>query len=236
MSTEMRVVAVKRLSLAYAPQPWAFAQTQRAAIERHFGELRRTKPALWNGRVLLVHDLRVAEAVLHGACFDTDYASFLAWRDWGFPDASVKNVFAMGALQAGDGGFLLGVMASHTANAGKIYFPAGTPEPDDVRDGEVDLTGNVWRELEEETGLTAADVEAEPGWHAVFAGPRIAIMKRLHAREPAEELRARILRHLARVPKAELADIHIVRGPEDLSPMVLPFISAILEHVWAGRQ
>jgi hypothetical protein len=39
--------------------------------------------------------------VMRGASFETDYASFLAWRDWGCPDAGVCNVFAAAALRAG---------------------------------------------------------------------------------------------------------------------------------------
>ncbi len=50
----------------------------------------------------------------------------------------------MGAVRASDGAFLLGVMGAHTANAGKIYFPAGTPDPDAMSSGEtVDLAGSV---------------------------------------------------------------------------------------------
>ena len=121
------VVRIERLELAFAPRPWAFAENRRAEIMQHFDALRREKPALWNGRVLLLQDHAVAAGVFRGDYFETDYASFVAWRDWGFPDASVRNCFSLGALRAADGSFLLGVMGSQTLNAGKVYFPAGTP-------------------------------------------------------------------------------------------------------------
>src|SRR6266576_268539 len=85
--------------------------------------------------------------------FEVDFASFIAWRDWGFPDKSVRNCFPMAALRSSDGAFLLGVMGSHTATAGQIYFPAGTPDPNDINGNTVDLERGVIRELIEETGL-----------------------------------------------------------------------------------
>ena len=89
------------------------------------------------------------------------------------------------------------------------------------------------REIGEETGLTPADFEAQPGWITVLAGPRIPQVKTLHARETAAVLRGRILAHPARQAQPELADIRIARGPPDLAPMMPPFVTAFLTHVWS---
>src|SRR5216110_854627 len=76
------------------------------------------------------------------ADIDADFADVLAWRDWGFPDRSVFNGFGMGALRCSDDAFVLGEMGHHTANAGRIYFPSGTPDPDDIRNGAIDIAGS----------------------------------------------------------------------------------------------
>jgi 8-oxo-dGTP pyrophosphatase MutT (NUDIX family) len=231
--TELSIVPLARLSLAFAPKPWAFAHERRSEIDAYFAGLREKKPQLYNGRVLLLHEASLSDDVLRGACFETDYASFLAWRDWGFPDPMVRNCFAMGALRTADDAFLLGVMGPHTANAGRIYFPAGTPDPNDVRpDGTVDLEGSVTRELGEETGLTPRDYRMEPGWMLVPAGPRYALFKLLHAPETAEVLRRRVLDYLAAEQEPELAGVHIVRSPADLNESIPPFMGAFIRHMW----
>ena len=51
---------------------------------------------------------------------------------FGFPASNACNGFSMAALRGADGAFLLGEMSPHTASAGAIYFPAGTPERQDV--------------------------------------------------------------------------------------------------------
>jgi 8-oxo-dGTP pyrophosphatase MutT (NUDIX family) len=229
---ELAVVPVARLELAFEPRPWPFAEARRAEIDAYFAELRRQKPALWNGRVLLMHRFALSDGTFRGAYLETDYASFLAWRDWDFPDRLVWNCFGMGAVRASDGAFLLGVMGAHTANAGQTYFAAGTADPDDVVDGAVDLDGSVRRELAEETGLDAQRMDAEPGWHAVFAGPRIAMLKVLRAPETAATLRARVLHYLGAQTRPELADVRLVRSRADLDPSFPQHVIAFFDYVW----
>lgn len=227
------IVPIQRLELAFAPQPWPFASERRGEIDAHFAALRRSNPTLWNGRVLMLYEHAIRGAVFHGAYLETDFASMLAWRHWDFPDANVKNCFAMGALQASDDAFLLGVMGAHTSSPGMIYFPAGLPDLSDIDGPRVDLARSVMREIGEETGLAPADFEAEKGWTAVLAGPRIAHIKVLHARQTAAALRQRILANLARETQPELADIRIVHGPADFDPMMPPFVTEFLTYIWS---
>jgi hypothetical protein len=226
-------VAIDRLELGIAPYPWPFAQARRGEIDAHFATLRQSVPDLWNGRVLLMKDAAVAGGVLRGTFFETGFADFMAWRDWGFPDPSVVNCFAMGALRGSDGAYLLGVMSAFTANAGRIYFPAGTPDLSDISGDTVDLLGSVLRELEEETGLATQDFSVAPDWTAVVRGPRLALMKAVAAGRPAEDLRQAVLGHLAGETRPELADVRIVRSPADFDPAMPEFVTAYLSYVWA---
>jgi hypothetical protein len=226
------VVRLTRAELRFAPRPWPFAQARRAEIDAHFATLSRGNPHAFNGRVLMLHTFAIEDAVLRGAYFETDFASFIAWRDWAWPDMSVRNCFGQAALRAADGAFVLGVMAAHTMNAGRVYFPSGTPDLEDVVGDRVDLDGSVLRELAEETGLTAADVSLDPGWHAVLAGPRLAMLKPVRSPLCADELRARILAHTAGEAHPELADVRIARGPSDLDDMMPAFIKDYLLETW----
>jgi hypothetical protein len=234
MKTPAAVFRVDRLDMSFVPKRWEFADTRRAEIDELFVELKREKPALWNGRVLLLHHQVVSGGVFTGQFLEADYASFAAWNAWGRPAAGVRDCFAAAALMARDGAVLLGVMAGHTRNAGWIYFPCGTPDPDDVVGGKVDFDRSMRRELMEETGLDAARFAAEPGWTAVVDGATIMLVKPLRSNEDAAALRAGMLEHLAREATPELADIRIVRGPADFDPAMPSFVTAFLSHHFAG--
>jgi 8-oxo-dGTP pyrophosphatase MutT (NUDIX family) len=230
------IVPIERLELSLSGQSWAFSESRRAAIDARFAELQAENPALWNGRVLMLHEHAIAGRVFRGSYLAVDYASFLAWQRWGCPEAGAKDCFAQGALCAADGAWLLGVMAPHTAHAGEIYFPSGTPDANDVVGTAVDLEGSVRREVREETGLTPADYAAASGWRTVLGGPLIAHMKVLQLREDAASARARILRFLASESRPELSDIYVARGPGDLDARMPAFVRAFLEDAWAtGR-
>lgn len=233
--TSDSLTIIDTIDLRLDPRPWAFADRHRAEIAAHFARRRAITPALWNGRVLLMHRHAIIDGVLTGSFLQVDYAAFLAWQDWGHPAEGVLNTFALGALRSADGALLLGIMGPHTANAGSIYFPGGTPDPSDVSaDGRVDLVANVMRELAEETGLTADDLVPQRGWTLCISGARMALIKELQSDLPAAALRQRIERHLATEATAELAAIYVARGPADIHPRMPEFMRRFLRHYWSA--
>ncbi len=235
MTEAVSVVHLDRLHLTFAPKPWAFATERRAEIDAWFAARQRENPALWNGRVLLLHDHAMADGVFSGRYLETDFASFAAWRAWGRPTAAIRDCFGAAAIITADGACLLGVMGPHTINSGRIYFPCGTPDLDDLVGDHVDLDLSVRRELNEETGLDVAEFNAEPGWTAVFDESLIAHIKVLRSRDSATALRQRVLDYLARERQPELADIRIVRSPADFDPAMPRFVTAFLAHRFAVR-
>jgi 8-oxo-dGTP pyrophosphatase MutT (NUDIX family) len=234
MKDAASVFHIDRLELSFVPKPWAFAKNQRAEIDAFFEGLRREKPEIWNGRVLLLHHQVVADGVLRGEYLETDYASFAAWRHWGRPAAGVRDCFGAAAVATAEGAFLLGVMGPHTVNDGQIYFPCGTPDPHDLVGDKVDLEQSVQRELKEETGLNVTEFEAEPGWTMVVDGPLIAQIKVLRSKKTAAVLRERILAHLGSERHPELADIRIVGKLADIDPAMPRFVTSFLASRLAG--
>lgn len=227
------IIALDRADIAVERFSWPFATDRHGDIDRYFTELKRQRPGVWNGRVLLLNRYAIADRTFQGACFETDYASFITWRNNEFPDPAVFNFFAAAALRSADGAYLLGEMGSHTAGAGRTYFPCGTPEPADLGPGgTIDLDDNLARELLEETGIAISELDAEPGWILVHDRCFLGFMKRLTARDDADALRARIRRHIAADAQAELADMRIVWEPADMDARMPPSVVAFLEREW----
>lgn len=226
----IRVEEVTSLALRCGAEPWAFEEQNRAAIARHWQGLVAANPRLWNGRTLLCRDARLEQGCFTGDFVEADYASFVAWRDWGRPDAGVTNCFGVPAAFTREGALLVGVMAEWTLNAGKAYPPAGSLEPKDVRpDGMIDLHGNMRAELLEETGLDLAD--ARPGaMAAIFDGPRLAIVQRLDFPLSFTEIARRFAAHAAAEPHQELARLEALHGAAEVDHRMPPYVGALLRH------
>jgi 8-oxo-dGTP pyrophosphatase MutT (NUDIX family) len=238
-SAQIAFAEVDAIESRYHARDWPFAQARAGEIASHWAALRRERPGLFDGRVLLADEWRV-EARASGPAlvtrhFDAPFSAFLAWRDFGFPDSSVRNCFAAAVLMARDGAYVLGRMGAQTANAGRVYFPCGTPDMSDLRAGGVDLAGSVLRELEEETGLAPGEVACDPGWTLVFEGARLACMKIVRSPLPAEALVARIEAFLRAQKEPELCGVHVARGPGDLLPAMPPFTRAFLARRFAAQ-
>lgn len=233
-SNSEKVVHVDRLELAYKPQRWAFADSNRSAIDALFAETQAKKPALFNGRVLLMHRCTVENGVMNGAFLEADYASFTYWIATGRPQAEIYDCFGAAAVMSADGAFLLGEMAAHTYNAGQIYFPCGTPDRNDLVGQRVDFDMSVRRELKEETGIDSAELTDEPGWTLAFDGEVICAIKVMRSRLKADALRAQILNYLAREREPELADIRIIRSPRDFNDKMRSFARVFLAQRFAA--
>ena len=94
------IVEIDRAEIALEIWPWPFATDSSADIDRYFAELQSRRPGVWNGRVLLLNRYAIAGRALRGTCFETDYSSFITWRDREFPDPGVYNFFAAAVLRA----------------------------------------------------------------------------------------------------------------------------------------
>lgn len=228
------------IRLTLRPGQWPFAEDMRPKIEANWAARIAANPHLWNGRVLgtvapgLPGGVSIEDGVLTGDVVEGDFASFVAWRDWGFPEVGMRNLFGSALIVSADNALILGVMASTTVNAGRIYPPGGSLEPADVGpDGRVGVIQSIERELMEETGLAAA--EATVGETLVaFDGPRISIGRVLRFAEDAGALIERIMGNLDRQEERELERVIAIRTLDDAAlPSITDYSRAFAARLFA---
>jgi len=223
MNGDLLITRVARVEARCEPMEWPWARQNQEAIQANWQRRLAKTPKMFNGRVLLLRDVELTDNLCRNTYFEVDFADFIGWLDMRNPDPSVANGFAMGALRGSDGAFICGVMGRDTANAGRVYFPAGTPDRSDLRpDGSVDLATSLTRELFEETGLGEGDYHVEDEWIIVQRWPSVALMRMVTLPVPAEEGAAKIRRTIASQERPELSDVRIIRGPGDIDPATMP--------------
>lgn len=223
MSDDALIRRVARIEARCAPFEWPWAGQNRNLIEANWKRRTADKPKMFNGRVLLLRNVEFEQDLCRNTYFETNYADFIAWIDGGYPDKSIANGFAMGALRGSDGAYICGVMAGHTVNAGRIYFAAGTPDLSDLRpDGSVDLAASLTRELLEETGLSEGDYHVEDEWIIVQRWPTVALLRLVTLPMPAADGAERIRAAIAAQDEPELQDVRVIRGPQDIDPQKMP--------------
>ena len=227
--------------LVASGQGWAFAREQTEAIEAHWRKRLVTHPGYFNGVVYAMADgdtlgSAFEDGVFSAALVATDFKSFLYWKESGYPQAGIRDAFGSAILRSSEGHVLLGRQSAGNINAGQAYLPGGFIDQRDVAaDGTIDIGASIARELEEETGLTAGEVQAEPGLRIITIGHQVSMAREFRSALGADELRALILSRIGVDAEAELMDMVIVRALADLSEVeVPPYTALALKHVFAA--
>lgn len=232
--TDISFHDIDTIDAAMEPFDWELPRTHAREIEAYWQKTAEGKTHFFNGTVLIQHRGMVEGRVFRAAYAPVEYKHFLGFLKLELPSPGIRNGFGMAALRSRDGAFLLGQMGPGTANAGMIYFAAGTPDLGDVRDGRVDIAGSVIREMCEETGLTEADVTIGQGWTCLMLERRVAFMRPVTIDLPADDARALMLDRMRRLKEEELSDIVIIRpGDSTRDARMPPFMQAYLEREFA---
>ena len=104
-------------------------------------------------------------------------------------------------------------MGAHTVNAGRVYFAAGSFEPEDFPRRPVDPHGNMVREVKEETGLDICGRRARGARHYALSTERgTVIFRRYLLDADADEIAARIRDFVAGESEPEIEEPVIIRN------------------------
>lgn len=224
-----QVSAVRAFRARVADETWPWAQDNAEEIARHWQERIAQRPSLYDGRVLVARELAIRDDVLESRHVVVPFSALLCWRDRAFPEAGACNAFGAAVVVSSDGAVLVGRMSAHTANAGSIYFPAGTPDLGDVQGDVLDIEGSILRELEEETGLGADHLHPSEERWLVRDGAIACCARRIDTGLSARELADLTRAHLLRESEPELDGIFLLHRRSEADPVAVPaYVRALL--------
>ena len=127
-------------------------------------------------------------------------------------------------------------MSSHNAVAGRVYFPAGSIDDNDVVNGHADYETNMAREVCEETGIKLGDAKVEAKTHLVTADGSIALFRRYYFDLSTAELLKQIEANLAQQAEPELSEIIPVTQPGAMGPATPSYVRAFADWHFDNQQ
>ncbi len=232
---EGNVERVSVCDLRVVGRAWPYMHENAAAIDAHWQARTAANPRMFNGRIYVLASSDACPGRFSGELIKVDFKSFLHWKDSGYPDAGVHDVFGSALIRSAEGHVLLGRQRAGNLNAGLAYPPGGFIDERDVGDGlSIDIRSSTARELAEETGLDPRDFAIAPGYWLTRIGPMVSFACEFRSPLGSRELRAAALHAMGSAPDDELADLVVVRGVADLDGTVAPFARALVAAVFAA--
>jgi hypothetical protein len=220
------------MKVRLANRLWNFAAQRASAIQAHWEQRKLHRPELFDGDILLLYEWSLRDGCFRGQCLQTDFKSFLYWRDHNTADPTVFDFFPAGALHSQEGWLILGRSGPTMSNPCCVYPPCGSLQPSDCRDELIDLDGAILREINEETGLSFSAADLGPAL-LIGAAPQIVIVRPILIRRSARQIVEEIESFLRINEKPEISETIVVRSRSDIdSQFMPPFTTAYIEHAY----
>ncbi len=219
---------IERAEVRVSPGPLGYTERHRAAIEANWRREVMAKPALFDGEVYLAPQAMLESGVLRADFQRTGFSMLMYWRRDPEP-VRPWHIFAVGVIVSREGHLIAARMGAGTAGAGRVYFPSGSIDDNDLVGDRVDYDGNIRREVMEETGLDLAEARAEPGFSLVTGNRSIALFRRHFFDAPARELLAHAEAHLAAETAPELAGLLSVTGAGQMGEATPSYVRAFAD-------
>ncbi|MFQ0812939.1 NUDIX hydrolase [Brucella anthropi] len=203
---ENTVYVIDGAHVRVLPGPLSYAEQNSEAIALNWSRERTANPTLFDGEFYLAPQAELTDGLFRAGFQRTSFATLMHWRRDGSQERP-WHVFGVGVIVSHEGHLIAGRMSAHNAGAGRVYFPAGSIDDNDIVDGYVDYDANRRREVLEETGLDLHDARAEQQIHLVTGNRSIALFRRYYFDVSSRELVSRIEQHLSAAEEPELSEI-----------------------------
>ncbi|MBY5567971.1 NUDIX hydrolase [Rhizobium leguminosarum] len=210
---EATVFPIADVDLRVLPGTHPFVIAEEAAIGENWKRETASNPALFDGRLVFLQQLSLTEEGIWGEGYVTPFSAFMWWRRQPQRQGGL-HVFAYPVLESSDGALVAIRMGAHTANAGQVYFAAGSLEPEDIVDGRCDIEANMRREVHEETGLDLAHSVAGQGLFASHSNRTVTLLRLFRFDMTADEMVERIESHMLVAEDKEIAGAVAIRSAD----------------------
>jgi hypothetical protein len=226
---KLGVRLIRRVTLAAQAAVWHPPALDHLAVDAYWLKRSAENPSFFDGLVYVLIDGRMDGDAFSGTCAPIPFRAFLYWMDHGSPEAGFRDISGAAVLISEDNQLILGQNADQTLSGGRASFFSGFIDARDINnDQSIDLDGNVERELSEETGLSATDVQRDPSYYVVCDGRIVSIGVVVRAPQPAMILKHQIMSHCRGEAAPEIANVVVIKSAQDLQdPRVRPHVSTL---------
>ncbi|KAB2659401.1 NUDIX hydrolase [Brucella tritici] len=214
--------------------PLPYTVENREAIVSNWTHERAANPTLFDGEFYLAPEAELTGSAFHAGFKRTSFATLMHWRR----DVSQErpwHIFGVGVIVSSEGHLIAGRMSAQNAGAGRVYFPAGSVDDNDIVDGYVDYDANRQREVREETGLDLLDARAEQQISLVTGNRSIALFRRYYFDVPSPELVSRIEQYLSGEEEPELSEIIPVKAAGAMGDATPSYVRAFADWHFNNR-